>query len=163
MQAVLIIGAVVILILAVVSKSQASTGSLDFMSVPSGSLNPTQGIIAMAQAIAEAEGFFVPGSIPARAHNPGDLTQGDFGDTGVYLTSSSGAQIIVYPDDQAGWNALYEKLQNIANGTSSVYSPDMTLQQFADKWTSTQQSSWAENVASSIGADINSVIGGLLA
>ena len=163
MQAVLIVGAVVILILAVVSKSQASTGMLDFMSVPSGSLNPTQGVTAMAQAIAEAEGFFVPGSIPARAHNPGDLTEGDFGDTGVYLTSSSGAKIIVYATDQDGWNALYEKLQNIANGTSSVYSPDMTIAQFANKWTSTQQSSWAENVASSIGADINSVIGGLLA
>ena len=99
MQAVLIVGAVVILILAVVSKSQASTGSLDFMSVPSGSLNPTQGVTAMAQAIAEAEGFFVPGSLPARAHNPGDLTEGDFGDTGVYLTSSSGAKIIVYATD----------------------------------------------------------------
>ena len=163
MQAVLIVGAVVILILAVVSKSQASTGSLDFMSVPSGSVNPTQGVIAMAQAIAEAEGFFVPGSIPAQAHNPGDLTQGDFGDTGVYMTSSSGAQIIVFPDDQAGWNALYRKLQNIADGNSHVYSPDMTIAQFANEWTSTQQSSWADNVASSIGADINSVIGGLLA
>lgn len=162
MELAIIIGIVVIGLIAV-SSAQASTGSLDFMSVPSGSLNPTQGITAMAQAIAEAEGFFVPGSLPARAHNPGDLTEGDFGDTGIYLTSSSGAQIIVYPDDQAGWNALYEKLQNIANGTSSVYSPDMTIAQFANKWTSTQQSSWAENVASSIGADINSVIGGLLA
>ena len=162
MELAIIIGIVVIGLIAV-SSAQASTGSLDFMSVPSGSLNPTQGITAMAQAIAEAEGFFVPGSLPARAHNPGDLTEGDFGDTGIYLTSSSGAQIIVYPDDQAGWNALYEKLQNIANGTSSVYSPNMTIQQFADTWTSTQQSSWADNVASSIGADINSVIGGLLA
>lgn len=162
MELAIIIGIVVIGLIAV-SSAQASTGSLDFMSVPSGNLNPTQGVTAMAQAIAEAEGFFVPGSIPAKAHNPGDLTQGDFGDTGVYLTSSSGVQIIVYPDDQTGWNALYEKLQNIANGTSSVYSPDMTIAQFAAKWTTTQQSSWADNVASSIGADINSVIGGLLA
>lgn len=162
MELAIIIGIVVIGLIAV-SSAQASTGSLDFMSVPSGSLNPTQGVTAMAQAIAEAEGFFVPGSIPARAHNPGDLTQGDFGDTGTYLTSSSGAKIIVYASDQDGWNALYEKLQNIANGTSSVYSPDMTIAQFANKWTSTQQSSWADNVASSIGADINSVIGGLLA
>lgn len=162
MELAIIIGIVVIGLIAA-SSAQASTGSLDFMSVPSGSLNPTQGVIAMAQAIAEAEGFFVPGNIPARAHNPGDLTEGDFGDTGVYLTSSSGAKIIVYASDQDGWNALYEKLQNIANGTSSVYSPDMTIAQFANKWTSTQQSSWADNVASSIGADINSVIGGLLA
>ncbi len=165
MEIVLIIGAVIIIVLAVSSRSQASTGVLDFMSIPSGNLipNPTGGVLAMADAIARAEGFYSPGSLPSKAHNPGDLTEGDFGDTGVYMTSSSGARIIVFPDDQSGWDALYRKLENIANGGSSVYSPNMTLSELAAKWTTTQQSSWASNVADSIGADLNSIVGGLLA
>ena len=163
MEIVLVIGAVIIIVLAVSSKSQASTGVLDFMSIPNGNLTPTGGVLAMADAIAREEGFYSPGSLPSRAHNPGDLTEGDFGDTGIYMTSSSGARIIVFPDDQSGWDALYRKLENIANGGSSVYSPDMTLSQLAAKWTTTQQSSWASNVANSIGADLNSIVGGLLA
>ena len=163
MEIVLVIGAVIVIVFAVSSKSQASTGVLDFMSIPSGNVTPTGGVLAMADAIARAEGFYSPGSLPSKAHNPGDLTEGDFGDTGIYMTSSSGARIIVFPDDQSGWDALYRKLQDIANGGSSVYSPNMTLSELAAKWTTTQQSSWASNVANSIGADLNSIVGGLLA
>lgn len=47
----------------------------------------------MAQAIAQFEGFFKPGSLAQRTHNPGDI--------GTY-----GGNVASFGDDQAGWDAL---------------------------------------------------------
>jgi hypothetical protein len=131
----------------------------DFMKPPA----PTQGIDRFSSAIAQAEGFYTPGSIPQRAHNPGDLTQGDFGDTGQYLTAAGGEQIIVFPNDEAGWNALYAKLLNILNGNSRVYRTDMTIYEMASIWTASDISQWAANVANYLGVSPTYQIGGLLA
>jgi hypothetical protein len=95
----------------------------------------------LARAIAVAEGFGVDGSIPTRAHNPGDLVC-------PWLTGKTlGAEgIHVFQDDATGWAALEHQLQLIRDGKSSVYWKGMTIQQMADRWTHTQQAEWASNV-----------------
>ncbi len=62
--------------------------------------------------IANREGFFAHGSqpnIPQRAHNPGDITYGDFaikhGATG-YITDRDGNKVAVFPDDATGKQAM---------------------------------------------------------
>jgi hypothetical protein len=64
---------------------------------------------AIAQAIAKEEGFYVPGSIAQRNHNPGNLR------------SWGSAPIVsgyaVAPDDATGWSWLYSQVQtNIGRG-----------------------------------------------
>lgn len=105
----------------------------------------SQKIVTFADAIAHAEGYGPVGNVPTRANNPGDLSKGDFGDTGKYLIAGDGEQVIQYATAQDGFNALYEKLQNIADGNSSVYSPSMTIAQMAAKYAGNSQV-WAANV-----------------
>lgn len=70
------------------SPEDFSTGSLgnDSMAVN----NP---LSAMSDAIAKFEGFFVPGSLPQRTNNPGDI--GTFG-----------GNVGSYPDAASGFTAL---------------------------------------------------------
>jgi hypothetical protein len=125
--------------------------------------NYSPSIQLFARAIAAAEGFGTPGSLPTQCNNPGDLTAGDWGDTGQYRTSASGAQIIVYPAPETGWAALCEKLQNIANGGSSAYSAGMTIAQMAAVYVGTSNyMTWASNVAAYLGASVNDAIGSYL-
>jgi len=104
-----------------------------------------EAIKQLAQAIARAEGFAVPGSIPQQAHNPGDLKVPGW--TGPTL----GSGITVFADDDEGWNALYRQLYLILTGRSSVYNLDMTITDMAHAWTATQADAWAHNVASVLG------------
>ncbi len=82
----------------------------------------------LATAIANAEGYGVSGAIPTIANNPGNLEIGDVGN-GV-IQAAGGNQITSFPTVESGWNALVNQINKIYNGTSSVYTPDMTLQQF---------------------------------
>lgn len=107
------------------SALQLALGSLQ--TSISGLLVTGGGIQLFAQAIGFAEGFGIAGKVPTLANNPGDLSKGDFGDTGKYLTAGDGEQVIVYPDAATGWNNLYKKLQNILNGNSRIYEPSMTI------------------------------------
>lgn len=101
----------------------------------------TGGILTMAQAIAHAEGFYVPGTVPNRANNPGDLKVPGW--TGP-VTGAEG--ISVFPSADEGWRRLYFQLDLIRTGRSRVYSPNMTLGAMAARWTDTQQSAWLNNV-----------------
>lgn len=102
-----------------------------------------QGILNTAQAIARAEGFYVSGSIPQRAHNPGDLK--------VPGLPTLAGGITQFPDDAAGWSALYKQLYRILTGQSAYYTPDDTIAQMADNWTATQKTIWGQNVAMFLG------------
>lgn len=96
-------------------------------------------IVLLGIAIATAEGYFLPGTWPERHNNPGDITDPD-----------TGAKIS-YASDQEGWSALYSKLSMDLSGESTVYSPNMTLAQFAQKWTGGDNpDSWASNVSESL-------------
>jgi hypothetical protein len=108
----------------------------------------------LAKAIAAAEGFGVPGAIPTKANNPGDIT--DDGDLGYGVIQSSGphgAAITIYPTAEEGWHALYKKLHRALAGASRVYRSDMTLAQIGIKWSG--DPAWARNVARSLGCDCN--------
>ncbi|HEV2498620.1 MAG TPA: hypothetical protein VGY31_03455 [Terriglobia bacterium] len=102
---------------------------------------------ALATAIATAEGFFVGGSLPSQANNPGDL---EIAGAGVGVGSNQGKTIFASADD--GWNALYNQIDLMLTGQSSIYSPDMTISQVAQLYTGGDNAdAWANNVASQLG------------
>jgi len=106
-----------------------------------------------AQAVATAEGFYVPGSRPARNHNPGDLTL-DLTGAGVGWDGP----FVIYATDADGFAALMVQIQKALDGTSSVYTPDMTIMQFATKYTATDQAAWASTVAGYLGVTVDTPI-----
>jgi hypothetical protein len=108
-----------------------------------------------ATAIAYAEGFFVAGSIPQRAHNPGDLKLQD-------EPTLPGTAITQFSSDDAGWTALYRQLWLALTGQSAYYYPDMTIADMARQWTATQQDTWASNVANHLGVPVTTPIWNVL-
>jgi hypothetical protein len=109
---------------------------------------------AFAQAIAHQEGFYVFGSIPHRANNPGDLvipgwTGLSLGRERISVLKSDSIEEPFPPD--GGWFRLLHELWLIESGRSHVYTLDMTILEMAHKWTDTQQDDWARNVAGQLG------------
>jgi len=106
----------------------------------------------VCRAIALAEGANVSGSAPDRLNNPGDLSKGDEAAMGVsgYVTLPDGEIAIHFSTKEDGWQALYSKIMNIASGRSSVYSPQWSWRQIAQKYAG-DSSAWAANVARVLG------------
>lgn len=136
------------------SGSSGSTDSLP----PLGATSYPHGLQDLARAIAYAEGFFTPGTAPNRANNPGAIKVPGW--TGP-VTGTQGISVFNSPDD--GWNALYRQLDLIDDGRSSVYSESMTISEMAQRWTNTNQSAWAANVASSLGVSTSTRLWQVLA
>jgi hypothetical protein len=86
------------------NSSQASTSPVaNYDQQPAAPSVPSNGPLAtMENAIATMEGFFTPGSLAQRTHNPGDI--------GTY-----GGNVASYPSDSAGFNSLGTWLQNHAS------------------------------------------------
>lgn len=116
-------------------------------------------IWSIAQAIAQQEGFGVQGSAPARNHNPGDLSDGAEQYGWDRLVTSS--KVTTFPDDQTGWQWLYNKLVNIANGTSGVYDPGTSWIEIGSHWAADPQ--WPIGVATTLGVDPGSTMNDYLA
>lgn len=117
---------------------------------------PSGAIDRVANAIAIAEGFYVPQSVPSRANNPGDLKLGGdtLGATGITVFSSS----------DEGWIALYSQLEKIRDGQSQYYKPWMTISQVGNTYAGNAGGvAWASNVARSLGVDVQTTIGAVLA
>jgi len=120
-------------------------------------------IVRFANAIARAEGYFVSGSIPQRANNPGNLVI-----PGWPVDKTLGVErISVFPTIEEGWNRLYKQLQLIASGRSSVYTDlDMTLVQMGQKWApggaNNVPGAWAYNVAQGLGVSTSTPLRALL-
>lgn len=112
----------------------------------------------IAQAIAIAEGYNLPNSNPFKLNNPGDISDG-------YLTfggeEHSGSHVTHFPDAATGWQWLYDKLSRISQAKSTVYSPEMTWTQVAQKWAGDWQA-WAANVTRELGVSSNSTFGGFV-
>ena len=103
----------------------------------------------LAAAIAKAEGFNTPGTIPYRFHNPGDLKsirgQKYFGQVRV----GKGGHI-VFRNDAAGWYALRAQVEKMKGcGESRFYSPQMSLNDIAKKYAGNYRV-WARNVAKNL-------------
>ena len=121
--------------------------------------NPTNvSFISLINAIANQEGYGQSGAIPTRSNNPGDLKNGDIG----YGVDTNGET--VYPDANAGYAALQNQIQIIANGTSPVYnayaqslgldnSSQLTLAQVGAKYA--EDPNWANSVGQRLGVDPN--------
>jgi hypothetical protein len=111
-------------------------------------LTPTYSarLIDFARAIATAEGFYVPGSIPRIANNPGNLVIPNW--TGPTIGSE---RISMFSTVEEGWSRLYRQLQLIVSGTSRVYSLDMTIADMGNRWapggSANLPGAWASNVA----------------
>lgn len=120
-----------------------------------GSLLVSPKVKAFAEAIAKAEGFGAnPNNLPTRNHNPGDLEIGDIG----YGTDQSKT---IFPNDVAGWNALYKQVELIMNEESKAgYSLNDSIQTFAARYTGGDHSNtYAFAIASHLGIDVNSTLG----
>ena len=118
-------------------------------------------ILKLARAIAKEEGFYVPNSVPFRAHNPGDLTdEGDVGFGTIQTLGPHGAKITIYPDDAAGWAALYKKVRRMLSGASHTYTLDLTVMEVALKWAG--DPAWARNVAAELGVDTRTTLAQLV-
>lgn len=89
---------------------------------------------ALANAIATAEGYGVPGAIPTVRNNPGDLK-----------LQSSYPEITTFATPAEGWEALYKQLDRIREG-QWYWPPTISFGEFASHWTATEQSIWANNV-----------------
>ena len=116
-----------------------------------------QVINAFAVAIAYAEGFYINGSRPQRNNNPGDLTVDIIG-RGVGFDGP----FVVYSTPNDGWEALRAQVGKIINNTSSIYNSNMTIAEIAQRYTTTEQSSWALNVANKLGVSPDTRIGDLI-
>lgn len=107
----------------------------------------------LADAIAFAEGFYVSGSRPNRNNNPGDLTK-----TLGFPSSGFDGMYVVFQTLADGWSALRKQVSMMLDGSSSIYNPNMTIWEMAQRYTTTDQVPWATNVAAKLGVDINTKI-----
>lgn len=114
---------------------------------------PNFAVGAIAVAIATAEGYYLGrGSIPYDYNNPGDIT--DY--ASLYGAGTNG--ITQFPTAEAGWNALYEKIQNILSGSSGTYDATASLSDIGATW-SNQDPNWAGNVAQVLQVPTSSTLG----
>lgn len=109
-----------------------------------------------ATAIAKQEGFYVAGSVPQRANNPGDLKVPN-------MPTLPGTSITLFSSAGAGWDALYRQINLILTGRSSYYNLDMTIAQMGRVWTTTEQAPWSSNVASFLGVSVDTRLWQVLA
>lgn len=109
----------------------------------------------LAEAIARAEGFYVAGSRPARNNNPGNLTVDIAG--GGTAAGRDGA-FVTYATADAGWADLYAQVQLMLSGGSRYYSPQMTIEEMAMVYTTTQQAAWAQNVSNALRVPVTTKI-----
>ena len=94
----------------------------------------------IAEAIAFAEGFQVSGSLAQQNHNPGNLTRLD-------------GSFQVYASNEYGWSALYDYVDRMLSGLG-LYPSGISIQEAARIYTATEQSAWANNVASYLGVNV---------
>lgn len=77
--------------------------------------------IAIAEGYMRSDGSILLGNKAARFNNPGNL----FSVAGFYIT---------YDNPGNGWQALFDKLETIFNGGSTVYPLTFTISQLCNKW-----------------------------
>lgn len=112
----------------------------------------------MANALAQAEGYGIPGSVPTRANNPGDLELGDIGYGTIAAEGNN--PITVFPTAQAGMDALQKQADAILTGSSQYYGPDQSLNDIGETYAGPgEASTWAGNIASILGTSADTPVG----
>jgi hypothetical protein len=126
--------------------------------LPDGTSSGSDFIDTLAQSIASNE------NVDGSANNPGALSAGDV-PGGQVIGQFNSAGVVVIDNLQDGWNALLSKLQNIFSGASSVFSTDMTIQQFAGMYTtgnpndtSDSTNNYAQGIANDLGVSTDTTL-----
>jgi hypothetical protein len=95
-------------------------------------------VTQMATAIARTEGWMVPGSIPNRYHNPGDIRSS--------IRNAYPGQIglarhgyVIFKSNAWGWAALEKQIQMIIDGESKHFDQSMTFAQIAKVYAASPQ------------------------
>lgn len=109
-------------------------------------------IDAFADAIATAEGYYVAGSRASRNNNPGNLTA-DIAGGGVAIGTDG--PFTVYATAADGWADLKQQIRLAFTNASRIYNSNMTIFEFAQRYTTTDQLAWASNVASKLGVSLD--------
>lgn len=104
------------------------------------------GLSPLGQAIANAEGYGVPGAIPTLNNNPGDLTDG--------------GKILSYGSITDGINALQSQVTAMLTGSSKYYNPSMTIAEVGQTYANGDPA-WAANVSNYLGVSPDTPIGQL--
>lgn len=90
-------------------------------------------VAKLATAIARTEGFYVKGTVPNRCHNPGDIRAKSAhaypGQAGLNRRG-----YVIFRNDAWGWAALEKQIEKVIDGTSTVYSREMTFKKFAKSY-----------------------------
>jgi hypothetical protein len=120
-------------------------------------VQPSPKVVQLAHAIAQAEGFNLKGSIPARCFNPGDLKGTHFpGQVGVCRGGHAR-----FKNAAAGWAALYHQIEKIEDGTSTKYTPRATFRQVAKTYAQNYRP-WLKIVTKTLHVDENDEVGAFL-
>jgi len=120
-------------------------------------VQPSPKVVLLAHAIAQAEGYGVPHSIPNRCKNPGDLKGTHFpGQVGVCKGGHAR-----FGTAQAGWAALYNQVQKIQDGTSTKYTQHATFRQVAKTYAQNYRP-WLKIVTKTLQVDENDEVGAFL-
>lgn len=115
----------------------------------------------LAHAIAMTEGAYIPGTIPNRYHNPGDLKIMRNGQKYPGQVGVGKADHVIFKNKQAGWNALLHQIDKIIDGTSEYYTTDMTVKQMGKKYAQ-RSHMWSNNLAKHLGVTSQTTIGEIL-
>jgi hypothetical protein len=109
---------------------------------------------ALAHAMAKAEGFGLPGALPTRTFNPGDMMLGDRGwgteaAKTIYEKADWNASL---QDKTDGASALRRECFAILSGASHNFETSWTFLELAMEWTGNDQATaWANTVCEELG------------
>jgi hypothetical protein len=114
---------------------------------------PDDSVAILAQAIAYAEGYYSPGerdgrSLPHWLNNPGSLKKPALGAQNLPTWKDTG--LVVFPNEQMGWDALKHQVGLMITGKSSIYDPSNSLLEVAEKYANGDLN-WGKNVARNLG------------
>jgi hypothetical protein len=141
------------------SGRAADDGLPDDPAAVSAPLTPLSSAVQrLAVAIAAAEGFSVPGSVPNRNHNPGDLRV----DTTGKGIGKDELGFIRYANDSDGWEALHVQVELMLTDRSHIYTSNMTITETSTHYTTTAQAAWASIVAQQLGVSTSTKLFELL-
>ena len=118
---------------------------------------PSPRVVQFAHAIAQAEGYNLKGSIPARCNNPGDLKGAAFpGQVGVCKGGHAR-----FRTADAGWAALYHQIEKIQDGTSTKYTNRATFKDVAKTYAQNYRP-WLKIVTETLQVDDDDEVGAFL-
>lgn len=109
-------------------------------------MNVSPTIRKIANAIATAEGFYVPGSRPQRNNNPGNLTK-DL----ILKNVGWDGPFPIFANETDGWENLYKQVSDMLSGLSSHYNPSMSISEIAQIYSPVGWENWETNVANYLG------------